>query len=168
MARDATARLYDVDASLMTLDKKAGVITFQAKKGRLVDLDQLHESIWATRLGDRTGMELKRLEVTAVGEVVFTDREVLLKVRGSDQHFVLGDDSAGGPVMGRLRDAVKNGEKEFRVTGRVEGWTGNFTKLTSKLPGKPRRILVSEFEAARCGPGSAGGVRGVAHEGQGE
>jgi hypothetical protein len=90
VARDATARLYDVDADSMKLDKKEGTITFKAKKGRVVDLDKLHESIWATRLGDGTGMELKWLEVTAPGEATIAGREVKLKVAGSDQTVLLG------------------------------------------------------------------------------
>jgi hypothetical protein len=36
-----------------------------------------------------------------------------------------------------------------RVTGRVEGWSGNLTKLSSQLPAKPRRIIVSEFQAVK-------------------
>ena len=39
MARDATARQYDVDADGVQLDVKKGEITFRAKKGRLVDLE---------------------------------------------------------------------------------------------------------------------------------
>jgi hypothetical protein len=148
VARDATARLYDVDADSVVLDKKAATITFQAKKGQVVDLDKLHESIWATRLGDRTGMELKRLDVTAVGEVVFTDKEVRLKVPGTDQHFLLGDDR-NAQTLEVLREAVQKGEKVVRVTGRLEGWTGNLTKLSSTLPAKPRRIMVSEFQTVR-------------------
>lgn len=149
MARDATARQYDVDADLTVLDKKAATIVFQAKKGRLVDLDKLHESIWATRLGDGTGMILKRLDVTVVGEVVVTDKDVLLKVSGSDQHFVLDDDSVARIMMGRLREAVQKGEKSLRVTGRVEGWTGNLTQFSKTVPVKPRRIMVSEFQPAK-------------------
>ena len=38
--------------------------------GKLVDLEKLHESIWATRLGVGTGMSMSSLDVTAVGEVV--------------------------------------------------------------------------------------------------
>jgi hypothetical protein len=129
------------------MDKAAGTITFRAKKGRLVDLDKLHESIWATRLGDRTGMELKRLQVTAVGEVVLQDREVQLKVAGSDQYFVL----AGGENASllELRRAVERGDKVVSVTGLLEGWGGNFTQFLKTVPGKPRRILVSGFETAR-------------------
>ena len=147
MARDATARLYDVDANLVVMDKKAGTITFQAKKGKLADLDQLHESIKATRLGDGTGMRLKWLEVTAVGEASVVDNEVRLKVTGSDQYFVLTEDAAA--PMARLREALQQGEKKMRVTGRVDGWTGNLTQFSRKLPDKPRRIVVSSFEVVK-------------------
>jgi hypothetical protein len=70
VARDAIARQYDVDADAVRLDIAKGEVTFRAKKGRLVDLDKLHESIWATRLSVGTGMALNWIDVTAVGEVV--------------------------------------------------------------------------------------------------
>ena len=148
MARDATARLYDVDANSVVLDKKAATITFQAKKGRVVDLDKLHESIWGTRLGDGTGMILKRLDVTVIGEVVVAGKDATLKVLGADQPFLLAEDANTG-ALERLREAVQKGEKTVRVTGRVDGWTGNLTKLSSQLPVKPRRIVVSEFQTVR-------------------
>jgi hypothetical protein len=152
VARDATARLYDVDADSMTLDKKAGTITFRARKGRLVDLDRLHESVWATRLGDRTGMRLLWLEVTAAGEVVVSGDEVKLKVAGSDHYFLLGGDPKARPgeksALARLRESARPGER-VTVTGRVEGWEGNFTQFLGKLPGKPRRLLVKEFQAGK-------------------
>jgi hypothetical protein len=154
VARDATARLYDVDAESVVLDKKAATITFRAKKGRTVDLDRLHESIWATRLGDRTGMELRRLYVTAEGQAAADGKDVVLKVPGADRPFVLGEDPDSRPneaaesPFDRLRAALERGEKVVAVTGRVEGWTGNFTRLLGKLPGKPRRLLVTEFRTA--------------------
>src|SRR4051794_28910438 len=99
----------------MILDKKAGTISFRAKKGRVVDLDKLHESIWATRLGDRTGMELRWLDVTVAGEVV-ADKELRMKVVGSEQPLLLGHDSdaptpEGKAAYQRLRDALERGEK---------------------------------------------------------
>ena len=145
MARDATARLYDVDADSIKLDKQAGTITFQAKKGKLADLARLHESIWATRLGDRTGMQLHRLEVTAVGEVVVAENDVILKVAGTDSKFLLGGDAA----VKRIREAVQRGEKVVSVTGEVEGWKGNFTQFLGKLPPQPRRILVKDFQTGK-------------------
>jgi hypothetical protein len=154
VARDATARLYDVDASLVGLDKKAGTISFQAKKGRVVDLDLLHESIWATRLGDGTGMTLKWLDVTAEGEVTGSEKEVRLKVRGRDQYFLLGDDpNAATPkekeAFQRLREALQRGEKVVSVMGRVENWQGNLTQFSKTLPAKPRRILVKDFQTVK-------------------
>jgi len=155
VARDATARLYDVDADSMKLDKKEGTISFRAKKGRVVDLDKLHESIWATRLGDSTGMELNWLDVTTVGEVV-SAREVELKfkVTGSDRVFVLGADNAAPLAVNkaafqRLRDALERGEKVMSVSGRVEGWKGNLTQFSKKLPDRPRRILVNDFQTLK-------------------
>ena len=150
MARDATARLYDVDANLVVMDKQAGTITFQAKKGKLADLDKLHESIKATRLGDGTGMRLKWLEVTAVGEAIGADQEIRLKVTGSDGYFVLIDeDAARSKQLERLREALQRGEKRMRVTGRVDGWTGNLTQFSRKLPDKPRRIVVNRVEVVK-------------------
>ena len=153
MARDATARLYDVDANAVVMNKKAGTITFRAKKGRLVPLDQLHESIKATRLGDSTGMKLKWLDVQAAGQVVVEGDGVKLKVPGSDQSFLLGaDNDAPTPqekdAYQRMRDALKRGEKVVSVTGRVEGWKGNLTQFSKKLPARPRRLLVKDFQTA--------------------
>ncbi len=91
MARDATARLYDVDADSVKMDKAAGTITFQARKGRHVTLDQLHESIKATRLGDGTGMQLLWLDVKVQGKVV-GDKELKLEIPGSKDSFLLGED----------------------------------------------------------------------------
>ena len=151
MARDAAARLYDVDASSVVLDKKLGTITFRAKKGRIVDLDQLHESIKATRLGDNTGMRLKELVVTAEGEVITSSGEVRLKIPGSDQYFVLAE----GTVIGenaqfqRLKKALKRGEMVTSVSGRDDGWEGNLTQFSKKLPEKPRRIIVEKFQTVK-------------------
>jgi len=154
VARDATTRLYDVDADSIVLDKKTGTVTFKAKKGKLVDLDKLHESIWATRLGDGTGMELKVLDVTAEGEVVVVEKQTRLKVAGSDQYFVLVNnpnsrDESEQSTLARLQKALAAGEKVVSVTGRVEGWNGNFTQFLKKLPGKPRTIVVKDFQTAK-------------------
>jgi hypothetical protein len=138
VARDATARQYDVDADAVRLDLKKGEITFRAKKGRLVSLDKIHESIWATRLSGRTGMSINWIDVTAVGEVEVEKDRIVLKVTGSDAVFVLkGDD--------RLRAAAR-GPTKMRVTGRVEGWTGHFPPFLKTLPKKPRVIEVKGFE----------------------
>jgi hypothetical protein len=142
VARDATARLYDVDADTVVLDQKKGTIIFRAKKGRLVNLDKLHESIWATRLSGNTGMRLNWIDVTAEGQVVFDNKDLVLKVAGSDEQFILEN------VPDALRKAVERGERVVSVTGRLSGWTGHFPVFLRSLPDKPRRIGVEEFQAA--------------------
>jgi hypothetical protein len=147
VARDATARQYDVDADAVRLDISKGEISFQAKKGRLVDLDKLHESIWATRLSGGTGMSMNWLDVTAVGEVVVEKDRIILNVKGSDQFFVLrgGDTNA----YAQLREAAERGQKSVSVTGRVEDWKGHFPPFLRTLPKKPRVIAVKEFEPVK-------------------
>jgi hypothetical protein len=138
-----------VDADAVKLDLKKGEITFRAKKGRLVNLDKLHESIWATRLSGNTGMGTNWLDVTAVGEVVVEKDRIVLKVAGTDDFFVLEEESrsnaAGKSALSRLRESAQNGQKQFRVTGRVDGWKGHFPPFLKTLPKKPRAILVKEF-----------------------
>jgi hypothetical protein len=149
VARDATARQYDVDADRVQLDIRKGLITFHAKKGRLVDLDKLHESIWATRLSGNTGMALNWIDVTAVGRVAVEDGRTLLKVAGSDQYFVLKEAPGAEAPFRRLRQALDRGEKVVSVTGRLDGWTGHFPPFLKTVPARPRVILVKDFQAAK-------------------
>jgi len=156
VARDAAARLYDVDAKSVLYKKfkisgsyDHGTVKFSAKKGKLVDLDKLHESIWATRLSGGTRSGLTRLDVTAVGAVVVKDNKTVLNVKGSDSHFVLIEDTtkeAEKSAFRKLSDTVKRGEKILSVTGRVEGWKGGWPTVLRKLPAKPRRIIVTSFQ----------------------
>jgi hypothetical protein len=96
VACDATARLYDVDEDSVVFKKlqktekyDQGTITFRARKGKLIDLDKLHESIWATRLSGGTRSGLVSLEVTAIGHVVSSKDKTVLRVAGCDAEFVL-------------------------------------------------------------------------------
>jgi hypothetical protein len=147
VARDATARQYDVDADAVRLDIDKGEVTFKAKRGRLVDLDKLHESIWATRLSGGTGMALNWLDVTAVGQVAVEMKRIVLKVKGYEDPFVLkGGDKK---TFARLREAAERGQQTVSVTGRVEGWSGHFPPFLKTLPKKPREIIVREFESVK-------------------
>jgi hypothetical protein len=129
----------------LNIDK--GEITFRAKKGRLVDLDKLHESIWATRLGVGTGMAMDWLDVTALGELVVEKDRIVLKVKGSDQFFVLKESDK--KVFAKLREAAEGKKKSVSVTGRVEDWKGHFPPFLKTLPKKPRVIVVKEFESVK-------------------
>src|SRR5260370_42063827 len=101
MARDAISRQYDVEKNTMTLtcegDKgsyRPGLITFQAKKGKSIDIDKIRESISATRLGGGTNMRVDYLEITATGTVKLDDKGAILAVAGSGQQFALAEDSS--------------------------------------------------------------------------
>ena len=92
MARDAIARQYDVDKNSVKLemedaagDYRPGTISFCAKNGKSINLDQIRESIQATRLSGNTQMQVTYLEVTAVGEVTMAQTQMLFKVKGSGQ-----------------------------------------------------------------------------------
>jgi hypothetical protein len=155
VARDATARQYDVDADAVELDIKTGLIKVRAKKGRLVDLDKLHESIWATRLSGNTGMAMEWIDVTAQGRVVLDRDLARLVVKGSDQYFVLKENGGAKPRAGektpfeRMRAALERGETVVSVTGRVEGWKGHFPPFLKALPKKPRVVLVKDFQTSK-------------------
>jgi hypothetical protein len=153
VARDATARQYDVDADAVKLDVSRGEITFRARKGRLVDLDKLHESVWATRLSGGTGMALNWLDVTAVGEVTAEKDHLVLRVNGSKESFVLKEDPKAlrnnKTEYARLREAVEAGGKPLSVTGRVDGWKGHWPPFLKTLPKRPRVILVKGFEPVK-------------------
>ena len=167
MARDATARLYDVreDSVVLTkFDEKEkydqGAIVFRARKGKLVDLDKLHESIWATRLSVGTRSGVVSLEVTVVGETVLGDDQPIFNVAGSTarfvlrQHVVRGKDlllstipvTSHGAVFKKMLAALEAGQKVTSVTGYVEGWSGRWPGVLRKRPSKPHRILVTSFK----------------------
>ncbi len=156
MACDATARLYDVDENSVVFKKLEqsqkydhGTVTFSARRGKLIDLDKLHESIWATRLSGGTRSGLISLEVTAIGQLVQTDNETILRVADSDAEFILkkNPDDEQAAAFGRLKDSVGT-SGQVRVTGRIDDYAGRWPDLLKNRPSKPRRILVTGFESA--------------------
>ncbi len=162
MARDATARLYDVDDDSVVYKRPMqlgkydhGTIGFRAKKGKLIDLDKLHESIWATRLSGGTRSGLVYLDVTAVGKVTINGNQTTLNVTGTNRRFVLIENPDNKSTAGektsleRLQDAINRGDSLVNVTGRLDGWNGRWPGVLSKKPAKPRRIMVTRFEITK-------------------
>ena len=159
MARDATARLYDVDAQsvvfhrLKLTDKyDQATITFRAKKDKLIDLEQLHESVWATRLSGGTSSGVVCLKITAVGQVTTTGDETVLNISGTDRQFFLKDDVAAKPKgaekspFPELRKALADGPRRVSVTGYVDGWAGRWPAVLSKAPERRPMLMVTSFE----------------------
>jgi hypothetical protein len=127
-----------------------GTITFRARQGKLIDLDKLHESIWATRLSGGTRSGLVSLEVTAVGQVVVTKDGAILKIAGSDSHFVLirSPDEKQAALLGKLQ-AEAGSAAMVRVTGRIDSYAGRWPDVLRSRPTGPRRVLVTRFEAVK-------------------
>jgi len=159
MAREATARLYDVDENKVALLRPKrldrythGTIKFQAKKGKLIDLDKLHESVWATRLSKGTRSGLVSLEVTAVGSISGGSKQPRLDIARSNAFFLLqkGKSKQERAAFERMIETVRqDGQSQtVRVTGTVDGWGGVWPSVLKKLPRKPRRIIVTGFQVA--------------------
>ena len=161
MARDATARLYDVDAQSVVFNRlkltdryDQATVTFRARKDKLIDLEQLHESIWATRLSGGTSSGVVCLKVTAVGEVTTSGAETLLNVSAVDRQFVLTNDVSAKPAdaeksgLPELRKSLAEGPHKVTVTGYVEGWSGRWPAVLSKSPEKRPKLMVTSFEMA--------------------
>ena len=162
MARDAIARLYDVDDTSVIYNRPKtrgkydhGTIAFRALKGKLVDLDKLHESVWASRLSGGTRSGLLRLDVTLKGKIVVDGKTLTIEISGSNRKFLLVANpefkpgNNGKTPLQNLRASLGSGNRMLRVTGRVEGWQGRWPVVLSKLPIKPRRIMVSSFQIPR-------------------
>ncbi|MDA1232142.1 MAG: hypothetical protein O2856_15315 [Planctomycetota bacterium] len=161
MARDATARLYDVDAQSVVFNRlkltdryDQATITFRAKKDKLIDLEQLHESVWATRLSGGTSSGVVCLKITAVGHVTTNADKTVLNIDGADQQFVLTDDVAAKPAdaekttFTELRKSLADGQHVVNVTGYVEGWAGRWPAVLSKPPATRPKLMVISFETA--------------------
>src|SRR2546422_11211965 len=110
MARDAIARQYDVEKNSVVLvceeakgGYKPGTITFQAKKGKSIDLEKLRESVAATRLSGGTNMSMDWLEITARGEITSRGTDLVLKLSMTGQEFVLGEEASAKGEYARLR-----------------------------------------------------------------
>lgn len=159
MACDAISRQYDVDHDTVIFKKleqtkryDQGTITFRARNGKLIDLDKMHESIWATRLSGGTRSGLVHLIVTTVGTVesgttTSGDSQPILQVEGSDRVFQLGQhsDEKHAAVFRDLQKTVASG-KQVRVTGQIDNYVGRWPDVLRKRSVNPRRILVTSFD----------------------
>ena len=161
MARDATSRLYGVDHDSLDFTKlrltqkyDQATIEFRARSGMLIDLDKLHESLWATRLSGGTRSGCICLEVTAVGEVTQSGSEVVLNIAGTSRQFVLVSDVEAKPddpkesVLPELRQAVLRGDTNLSITGYVDGWVGRWPGVLEQSPARRPRLMVTGFEPA--------------------
>jgi hypothetical protein len=155
VAREATARLYDVDEDSVVFKKlnqtekyDQGVVTFHARKGKLIDLDKLHESVWASRLAHGTRSGLVSLDVVVIGEAIRTRDGMRLKVSGFESDFVLvkSPSKEQATVFAELAEAAADERQAVKLTGRIDNYKGRWPSLFSKPVAKPRRLLVTSFK----------------------
>ena len=152
MACDATARLYDVDEDSVVfrkLDKTAeydqGTVTFNARQGKLIDLDKLHESVWATRLSRGTSSGLVSLEVVAIGQIVVKGETITLHVTDNEKEFVLAkhSDEKYAEVFAQLSS---HANKRVKLSGLVDKYSGRWPGLLQQPVTWPRQLLVTSVE----------------------
>ncbi len=161
--RDTIARQSDVDAKSVKMEvepgkKKyaVGIITFQTRDGKGLDLARLHAAIKATRLSGRTNSTVNYFDITARGDVTTTGQETLLTVGGTKQKFALADDPKARPKKGeqtpfqRLRAAVEKGTRVTSVTGRLQGWSGGWPQVLREDPAAKKLpvLVVKDFRTA--------------------
>ncbi len=130
---------------------RPGLISFQPKKGRSLDLNKIRESIAASRLSGGTAMSVDYFEITALGAVEIRDKEPLLTVSGTEQQFKLIESPNAKGQVQKLRDALGRGDKVTSVTGRVQGWSGQFPAVLRALANPPatQTLLLIDFEIAK-------------------
>lgn len=153
MAVDATARLYDVDEDTVVFKRlkekeqyDQGVFTFRARKGRLVDLDKLHESLWATRLSGGTRSGLIELQVSVIGKVKREKEGLVLHVLGTNRTFRLAaDPDAGKADAYEQLGSSSDSDQIVKVTGVIDNYRGRWPTVLRKKPPKVRTLLVTEF-----------------------
>ncbi len=163
--RDTIARQSDVEKSSVKMDVepgthkyRIGTITFAAKKDKSIDLEKIHDAIRATRLSGKTNSAVKYLEITATGEVVTAEKKTLLKVSGTAQEFVLGEDPSAKPKNNgktpfqKLQEALAKGNKVESVTGRVQGWSGRWPDVLRALAAEPAKDAKPSDKAAAKQP----------------
>src|SRR6516162_6810182 len=166
MVRDTIARQSDVDKNSIkyevepgTARYRHGTIAFAAAKGKSIDLEKLQKDLKATRLGKGTRSGVNYLEITAEGDVAVNNKDIVLKVSGTNQEFKLVEDPKAKPKEGtstpyqRLRAALDKGAKIANVTGRVQAGNGVWPKVLAELEKEneakeptPRLLIVTEFE----------------------
>jgi len=162
VARGAIARLYDVDDDSVIFKRfniksryDSATVTFRAKQGKLIDLQKMHESIWATRLSGGTRSGVICLEVSAEGTVSQSGDKTILKIDGTDQYFVLVSDVRAKPEDAKagafkaLLQAVAGGQENVSITGFVDGWVGRWPGVLARPAARQPRLMVTRFQAVK-------------------
>ena len=130
------------------IDGEKSTLTFRPKPGKSLDPSAIHAALKPTRLGKNAGSVLSYFRLTAVGSIT-GEKELRLKVRGTDLEFVLAEtpeakpDKGGGTLLQHLRGELAKGRGDMEVTGYLDGWKGRFPEvLKNERPKVPVLQLI--------------------------
>jgi len=133
----------NVDKGSIKIDRENSTLTFRPKPGKSLDPSAIHAALKPTRLGKNAGSILSYFRLTAVGPIT-GEKELRLRVRGTNREFVLADtpeakpDKGGRTLLQHLRGELAKGRGDMEVTGYLDGWKGRFPEvLKNEVPKVP-------------------------------
>src|SRR6516165_9478831 len=136
------------------IDRENSTLTFRPKPGKYLDPSAIHAALKPTRLGKNAGSVLSYFRLTAVGSIT-GEKELRLKVRGTDLEFVLTEtqeakpDQGGRTLLQHLRGELAKGHGDMEVTGYLDGWKGRFPEVLKNEVPKVPVLQVIEFRARK-------------------
>jgi hypothetical protein len=142
----------NVDKGSIKIDRDKSTLTFRPKPGKSLDPSAIQAALKPTRLGKNAGSVLSYFRLTAVGPII-GEKELRLKVRGTDRQFVLAEtpeakpDQRGHTLLQRLRGELAKGHGDTEVTGYLGGWKGRFPEVLKKEVPKVPVLQVIGFRA---------------------
>ena len=131
---------------------RPGKITFEAKRGRSINLGEIQKAITATRLSGNTNMRVSYLEIVVRGDLILRNQEPSLLVSGVEQVFELEADDR--ILEKRLREVAAGSADAVTVVGRVDGWSGRFPVVLRTLKKRygtdhtiPMLLVITKLES---------------------
>ena len=142
--------MENVDKGSIKIDRERSTLTFRPKPGKSLDPSAIHAALKPTRLGKSAGSVLSYFRLTAVGPIT-GEKELRLKVRGTDLEFVLAEtpeakpDKEGRTLLQHLRSELAKSPGDVQVTGYLDGWKGRFPEVLKKEVPKVPVLQVIDF-----------------------
>ena len=140
--------MENVDKESIKIDREESTLTFRPKPGKSLDPSAIHAALKPTRLGKSAGSVLSYFRLTAVGPIT-GEKELRLKVRGTNLEFVLAEtpeakpDQGGRTLLDHLRGELAKGHGDMEITGYLDGWKGLFPEvLKIEVPKVPVLQLI--------------------------
>ena len=139
-----------MDKGSIKIDRERSTLTFRPNPGKSLDPSAIHAALKPTRLGKSAGSVLSYFRLTAVGPIT-GEKELRLKVRGTDLEFVLAEtpeakpDKEGRTLLQHLRSELAKSPGDVQVTGYLDGWKGRFPEMLKKEVPKVPVLQVIDF-----------------------